>query len=276
MRRRVALGAAGLAVALVAAGPPPSTGKLTAEAGLLVLETGGRRLTSRDLVGAALVVPVVDGAGRAAGTVEVRIDAVRDAADAPGVPLYEMSVGDGAPLGGGRQGFCTPDARGRNAAYAMRGRIDEAGRFVADPGAFFLACTSGAVGKCVLWGYDPWRAAPGGGTLARHYEACLRAARADYAGDGEPHTRDGTAIDLDDDAGVQHWASVEDAGFAFEAAWGPQGAVCVARTRWPDLADLGALHRARPNLAGPCDRASAAARGALLFTRVKRDPGRPG
>ncbi len=256
-----------MAAATLIAHAPAAANRLTAEGGRLVLAMDGRRLLSPDLLGAALIVPVIDADQGAARLVEVRIDAVRTAADAPGIVLHEMTIAAGA---GAREPLCAPDAQGRNAAYAMRGRISEAGDFVPDADSFFLACTSGAVGKCVLWGYDPWRSRPGGGSLARHYEACLRMTRADYLGDGAAHTRDGTPIDLADSAGVRRWTSERDPRFVFEAGWGPRGAVCVERVRWPDLADPRALRHARPDLHGRCNRHRAEQRGALLFTRILR------
>ena len=56
----------------------------------------------------------------------------------------------------------------------------------------------------------------------------------------------------------------------FEAAWGPQGAVCVARTRIPEVATLDDVLAACPRLrAAPtganCTEASAT--GALLFNK---------
>ena len=66
------------------------------------------------------------------------------------------------------------------------------------------------------------------------HAACVRMVRADYCGDGTPHTRNGTKINFWDNSGVladDPWP-----GMRFEAAWSPQGAVCVARTRLPEVA----------------------------------------
>jgi hypothetical protein len=94
-------------------------------------------------------------------------------------------------------------------------------------------------------------------------------ARADYLGRDEPHTRDGTEIDIADVLGLQTHASAKDPSFVFEAGWNAKGAVCVANTRWPDLISRESLAAAAPQLAGPCDEATARAKGALLFTRIK-------
>ena len=66
--------------------------------------------------------------------------------------------------------------------------------------------------------------------------------------------------------------SIGDPDFAFEAGWTPQGAACVARTRQPALISLRALLAATPRLGGRCNEAAARARGALIFTRVRRIP----
>src|SRR5205814_7622470 len=92
------------------------------------------------------------------------------------------------------------------------------------PGRFTLACETGAIGKCVQWGYRPWEAR-GGRSLAELHQACTRMARADYCGDGRSHTSENTTIDYYDELGVQSPARA-DRGPAhpFEAAWAPDGA----------------------------------------------------
>lgn len=72
--------------------------------------------------------------------------------------------------------------------------------------------------------------------------------RADYCGDEQPTTRDGMLIDLWDEAGVQERAGRQD--FSFEAAWGAEGAICVAHPRVPQNVTLEALEKACPRLSG--------------------------
>jgi hypothetical protein len=85
--------------------------------------------------------------------------------------------------------------------------------------------------------------------------------RADYCGDGIGHTRNGTPIDLSDRIGFQPDKAAP--GMTFEAAWGPDGAVCVRHTRLKEPLDAAALVQQCPQLAGSigekCD--------ALLFNR---------
>lgn len=65
-----------------------------------------------------------------------------------------------------------------------------------------FSCARGVIAKCVRqWGYKPWRRLSTGGrsvSLLPLHLACIRAARADYCGDGVSHTVDGRVVDLFD------------------------------------------------------------------------------
>jgi hypothetical protein len=95
--------------------------------------------------------------------------------------------------------------------------------------------------------------------------------RADYGGDGSTFTRDGTLIEMCDRYGIQtcDW----DLPIPFEAAWGVDGAVCVARPRIAELATIEGLATQYPQLAGrlgptACTRETAERDpAALLFNR---------
>ncbi len=115
---------------------------------------------------------------------------------------------------------CAPGDQG----VFVEGAWDARGTHVAGPGTFTYSCMRGVIAKCVEWGYAPWRVG------APRHAACTRLARADYCGDGNPWTVDGTAVGLNDTLGVSTFASGD--GFTFEAAWGPGGAVCVNETRY--------------------------------------------
>lgn len=94
--------------------------------------------------------------------------------------------------------------------------------------AFTLACTDAALGKCELLGYTLWD-----GALDAYHGACTRMIRADYCGDGQPHTVDGTGIDLWDakSINVQNVQTI----YEFEAEWTAAGAVCMSRERIESL-----------------------------------------
>jgi hypothetical protein len=159
--------------------------------------------------------------------------------------LYEVSVR--TSTSGRWEKLCEADPYGRATALVVPGFWDQEGRFVrGGPGAFSFACTAGAQGKCVGFGYLPWASARDGGSMAPHHAACVRMVRADYCGDGTPHTVPGITIQTFDRAGVHERPS---AGYgAFEAVWGPGGAVCLARARRPEF-PLAEILRQCPRLA---------------------------
>ncbi len=124
-----------------------------------------------------------------------------------------------------------PDPR----ALAVSGVWDTSGAHRDVPGKFTFACENGAITKCIRWGYKPW-ASRDGHSLAGLHQACTRMARADYCGDGRSHTRQDTIIDMYDRLGVLARTTEASVGWdparaSFEAAWGPDGAACLARTR---------------------------------------------
>ena len=157
--------------------------------------------------------------------------------------------------------LCDPDADGRSLGFPIpNGR-----------GGFDLTCTSGAVGKCVRWGYRPWEDRPGGPPLQALHQACVHMARADYGGDGHGATRDGTLIFFCDRFGIH--ACGQGARMAFEAGWGTGGATCVARPRIPENISLEQLAERYPRLKPRLGRAACTEASAqddptaLLFNR---------
>ena len=145
----------------------------------------------------------------------------------------------------------------------------------AEPGIFELACTSGALGKCVRFGYRPWAFAQGL-ELRELYNACIRMVRADYCGNGTATTKDGQAIDMYDDLGIQK--PENDPAMEFEAGWTEEGAACVRHTRVKENVTLEALVAACPRLkdrVGPaCTEAAArtARRAAVQSLEALRTP----
>ncbi|XXX75219.1 ADYC domain-containing protein [Sorangium sp. So ce134] len=128
------------------------------------------------------------------------------------------------------------------AAIAVRGTWDAVtGAFSDDGSQFTFACQGAAIAKCAEWGYRDWerRAECDGKSCASRdlsyfHRACVRMVRADYCGDGAPHTRAGTAIDIWDALGIQ--TETEGSGMSFEAEWTVNGAACIRRTRWRGVA----------------------------------------
>lgn len=194
--------------------------------GLSLLASAG--CTARDgaEVGAGTVLSAVteDGA-----PVTLRVDAVEiDHADAEGdVFLYTVSSLD--PADGAYKPYCLPDAKGRRYAIPLSGSWDSSRRHLPSAGVITFACATGTLAKCVRLGYKPWKMV-NGASLSDYHQACVHMMSADYCGDGHPHTREGTAIDVWDRQGLQVRGSAPD--LVLEAAWSPEGAVYVNKARY--------------------------------------------
>jgi hypothetical protein len=100
------------------------------------------------------------------------------------------------------------------------------GAWSSSSASFTLACRGAALAKCVELGYKPW--VTRNGTLLRnHHQACTRAIRADYCGNGRSYTADGTVINIYDAIGLQADATA----WPLDAAWTASGAQCLHTTR---------------------------------------------
>jgi hypothetical protein len=118
------------------------------------------------------------------------------------------------------QPACQPGMHG----VFVAGRWDAQAAYVDDAGLVTYSCMDGVIAKCVDWGYAPWL------TDASVHASCTRMARADYCGNGTPWTLDGTGISIVDRLGISTGSAGSD--LTFEAAWGPSGALCVAKSRY--------------------------------------------
>lgn len=197
---------------LIIAPAHAGSGRLDVERGEFRLRLDDGRVLAREaLLGARVVI---ESGGE---LVQVLIDAVEEETTAAGQPLvlYRVLIEDAS--GQGAQDACLPDARGRRLGLPL----------LKATGITFT-CTSGAEGKCILMGYRPWDDRSDAPMRALH-TACVHMVRADYGGDDHPTTRDGTAIDVYDRFGIQKPET--DDPMPFEAAWGRDGAVCVAHAR---------------------------------------------
>jgi hypothetical protein len=128
------------------------------------------------------------------------------------------------------QNLCQPDRNNMAKAIPLAGHWDRTGKHINSKEITF-ACTNGVLAKCVRWGYKPWKTVRGR-SLRDFHQACTRMARADYCGNGNSHTKDGTLIDIYDVLGIQ--TQTINSGMMFEAAWRPDGAAFIHRTRWPE------------------------------------------
>jgi hypothetical protein len=80
---------------------------------------------------------------------------------------------------------------------------------------------AGVYAKCIKWGFAP---EPSRLPL---FQACVRAARFDIAGDGTAHTKTGTVISIGAPGRVTPLP-----GYCLEAAWTETGATCANHARW--------------------------------------------
>lgn len=100
---------------------------------------------------------------------------------------------------------------------------------------YTFTCTNGVIAKCArAWGYKPWRtlvARDGRAVPLRPLHlACVRAARADYCGNGISYTRNGTLILIHDVHGFNVPPYIETG--SEEAGFDEHGALFVRRERW--------------------------------------------
>jgi hypothetical protein len=216
-----------VALAFFAVGVTPSFADVTVSVSRTEFNVSedGRQLAQEEIVGLELAV-----ADEVGNTADFRIEGTRiDPTDAE-IRLYDVSVRD-KQTGEWRR-FCQPGPDGIAMAFPLAGTWTASGRHEDQP-TFILTCTAGAIGKCVRFGYKPWKTTPEGMSLWSYHEACTRMVRADYCGDGRSWTKDGTPIDLYDRLGIQ--TEDHNDGMEFEAAWGVDGAHCVRHTRIPEL-----------------------------------------
>jgi hypothetical protein len=139
------------------------------------------------------------------------------------------------------QAACPIDADGNSVAIPLSATWDAHGDRSESSALFTFGCTTGVIAKCYRWGYRPW--VTGYGDLATYHWTCTRLARADYCGNGVPHTRNGTSINVWDTlpypGPIQGHGALPPSGMLFEAGWNTAGAVCLSRARW--LLDDGGL-----------------------------------
>jgi hypothetical protein len=252
--------AGGLMSAAMASADAPPRIEVT-EAKFKIDLGDGRILQGMDLVGVILHLR-----NRAGEPIEIRIDSVASPAGnaASGVELYGLSRRN---AGSAWSPLCKPGADGRALGFPLPGTDDEDAEVAGN--SFSIACTAGARGKCVMLGYRPWATAVGSESLRPYFDSCVRMMRADYCGDGRSHTRAGVHVDMWDRAGVQKAQT----DLPFEAAWGPDGALCLAHARVPNISTLEEVLASCPRLAahpaGDCESWSRRSdSGALIWNRA--------
>jgi hypothetical protein len=151
---------------------------------------------------------------------------------------------------GSWQPACPVDGSGRRIAIPLADTFNERGSRMPSALWFTFGCTTAVIAKCYRLGYRPW--VSGYGNLAITHWTCTRLLRADYCGDGIPHTENGKLINAWDflpPPGPILAQGPTPPGMTFEAAWDQNGALCLSHARWnKDGADLTAAcsNRLRP------------------------------
>jgi hypothetical protein len=231
------------------ASPPPAASRIRSleihGTAFRVTLTTGKTLEGQELVGATISLALF-GEPRPRRVWLAQI--IHDPMDRQGdVLLYDMRVLD--PVTGTNAPLCEDAVDGGYWAFPLRGQWGRDGRRISDKG-FTLTCAADAQGKCVRFGYKPWKTTPDGVALANYHQACIRMVRADYCGN-EGTTRDGMLIDFYDQLGIQKRTNAaSDHALPFEAAWNTEGAVCVAHTRVPEHMTIARLAQICPRLRG--------------------------
>jgi hypothetical protein len=158
------------------------------------------------------------------------------------------------------------DARDVLAAVALNGLWDHdlgtptGGAHIDDPTKFTFACEkTGAIGKCVVHGYEPWSTV-NGVPLAQHHQACVRLLRADYCGTGRSYTTNGRLLNLYDAVPVQ----IDTNDWPVEAEWSAAGARCVTEHHRSPVP----IPCYDPELAASCGDAEHFAGGTLLVNEL--------
>lgn len=231
---------------------------------IVVIDDAGREVRGNAIVGAELDLGQI-------GSLRV-IHTEQDAKARFPDQLWVMDA-QLRPLGAADYAtFCPPDTLGDSRMLIYSGYLDADLHYVADRERFSLSCVSGVEAKCLRWGYLPWRRAPiGDAPLAPYFETCIRMARADYCGNDQATTRAGTSIDVYDRVGIQQ-PTPDLPDYAFEAGWGPAGAVCVHHARIPENLTLSELparcaRLTAAQIGASCNEDTALSMGALISNR---------
>jgi hypothetical protein len=222
---------------------------------------GGRLVASSALEGgtatSGVVGAVLQGTDSNGKPVEVAICGAEPSPMDPGMVVYRIEAWNAVAQEW--ENPCValnsvPDPR----ALVVSGAWDASGAHQDAPDKFTFACQNGAIAKCILWGYKPW-ASHNGQPLADLHQACTRMARADYCGNGRSHTYQDNTIDMYDRLGLLQRTTEASGAWnpakaSFEAAWAPDGATCLARTR--DGRELASLLQECPNRFQPAEGAA--------------------
>lgn len=185
---------------------------------------GGANLQGQDFEDATFT-----GLSDTGASVKLRVTQIwQDAAPDQDVWNYQVSYRDvvnntWSPLCQDASGNAVP-AIAVDGYWSYAQGVPGGGAKIVDGQNFTFACRGlGAIGKCIGFGYEPWRTV-NGVSVDRYHQACVRLIRADFCGDGTPYTQDGNRVNLYDGLGIQQ--DTED--WVPEAEWDERGARCFS------------------------------------------------
>lgn len=194
----------------------------------LVARKGGQVLRGAQMIGAILLVRLPGGL-----TIPVTILGQEKvdswAAGRPPITAYALVYPEPQELLGVKN-VCTGSLLDplANVATVLGGeRYDQATKtVVSSPRWLTLACAGSAAAKLALLGYGPQSSA----TTVDQRQATLKMITADYCGDGESGTANGTPIQWENHDGSVSLGAGEAPG-PVEAVWTEDGALCLEATR---------------------------------------------
>jgi len=142
--------------------------------------------------------------------------------------------------------ICDADSSGTYNAIPVKDiTVDAAtGDMVARSKTAYLACTSGAVGKAIVWGYRPWERS------LSDFEVATRMVRGDYCYDGMSWTETGVALQVRDRYNINAFL---DATGPTEAVWTKTGSACLLTPRNPVFGQAAVTCDGQPLLTCPAN-----------------------
>ncbi|HMG52839.1 MAG TPA: ADYC domain-containing protein [Kofleriaceae bacterium] len=173
----------------------------------------GGRISGAALVGAKLHGQLTSG-----GNIDLRIDSSAMLA-APNTDVRTYAISYSTTTGW--KPLCV-GATGANEAILFPGTWNlTTARHQADWNTFTVSCRGATFAKCEELGYK------GDALVDTYLQTCIRALRADYCGDGQSHTVNGTQVNIYDKLGIQ----ADTQAWAIEANWTTEGAICIGSGR---------------------------------------------
>ncbi|MEO8705186.1 MAG: ADYC domain-containing protein [Kofleriaceae bacterium] len=165
-------------------------------------------------IGSGLVGSLFTGKLSNAATLTLRLDGVRALA-APNTDVWSYTFS--YQTSAGWTSLC-----GVNDAIVSPGIWNPTTtKHQSDSNKFTVSCRGSTFSKCIELGYKS------DSLLDTYHQACIRALRADYCGDGKANTVNGTEINIFDKLGKQ----ADTLAWTLESNWTPDGAICIGKAR---------------------------------------------